>query len=99
MPQLQFTRRAHQDLVEIGAFIATDSPVNAARFIAKIEEHCWLLATRPFIGRPRVDLATELRSLSFGNYVIFFRPIEDGAEIMRIIHSARDLRQALSDPE
>ena len=98
MQELQFTFRARRDIFGIGEFISRDSPVQAIRFIAKLEEHCWLLASRPLIGRPRNDLASGLRSISFGKYVIFFRPISGGAEIMRVIHSARDLRQAFNEP-
>ncbi|MBF0461035.1 MAG: type II toxin-antitoxin system RelE/ParE family toxin [Magnetococcales bacterium] len=91
------TDHARQDLHRIGAFIAEDSPVNASRFIAKLEEHCWLLASRPRMGRPRNELAAGLRSLAVGRYILFFRPMTDGAEIVRIIHGARDLQQALDE--
>ncbi len=99
MPHVQFAFRARSDLHGISEFIAKDSPVNAVRFIAKIEKQCGLLASRPFIGRPRAELGPELRSILVGKYVIFFRPIAGGVEILRVIHSARDLRRALNEPE
>ena len=45
MAQLRFTESAERDLVDIGNFIARDSPASAARFIARLEEHLnyWLL--------------------------------------------------------
>ena len=36
-------------------------------------------------------MATGLRSLPLGNYIIFYRPIDDGIEVVRILHGARDL--------
>jgi plasmid stabilization system protein ParE len=44
MAQLRFTESAERDLMDIGNFIARDSPANAARFMARLEEHCELLA-------------------------------------------------------
>jgi toxin ParE1/3/4 len=32
------------------------------------------------------------RSFSVGNYAIFFRPVEGGIEVARIIHGSRDMR-------
>jgi hypothetical protein len=32
------------------------------------------------------------RSFSVGNYVIFFRPIDSGIEVARVIHGSRDKR-------
>lgn len=95
--QLRFTGRARNDLYEISAFIARSSPVNAARFIAKLEGHCWLLASHPLIGQLRDELAPDLRSFPVEKYLIFFRPTTGGAEVLRIIHGARDLRQALNE--
>lgn len=97
MVHLRFTDHARNDLHGIGAFIAKSNPVNAARFIAKLEKHCWLLASRPFIGQLRNELAPDLRSFSVGKYVIFFRPMTDGVVVLRIIHGARELRRALNE--
>jgi toxin ParE1/3/4 len=93
--QLLFSERAERDLVEIGEFIAHDNPVAAAQFIALLEQRCSLLAVHPLAGRARSELVAGLRSLAYGRYVIFYRAIEDGAEIVRVLHGARDLRRAL----
>ena len=95
MAQLRFTESAERDLIEIGNFIARDNPTNAARFVERIEERCQLLAVHPLMGRTRDELVPGLRSLPFGRYVIFYRALDDGAEIIRVLHGARDLRRAL----
>ena len=41
------------------------------------------------VARP--ELADQLRSISEGHDVIFYRPITDGIEILHIIHDARDI--------
>jgi len=47
------------------------------------------------MGRTRDELVPGLRSLPFGRYVIFYRALDDGSEIVRVLHGARDLRRAL----
>lgn len=97
MARLRFAFHAERDLVEIGDFIARDSPPNAARFIAQLEEFCRFLASRPLAGRVRDELSTGLRSFTYGRYVIFYRVIDDGVEIVRVLHGARDLRRAIGE--
>jgi toxin ParE1/3/4 len=43
------------------------------------------------MGRERRELATALRSLSVGNYVIFYRPRENGLVIIRVLNGSRDI--------
>jgi toxin ParE1/3/4 len=43
------------------------------------------------MGQQRPELAANLRSYSVGNYVIFYRPVQKGIEIARVIHAARDI--------
>ena len=81
---------AEQDLDEIWDFVANDSIVAADRLIDMIVGKCHLLAGNPEMGQARPELAPTLRSFSLGSYMIFFRPIEDGIELARVIHGARD---------
>jgi toxin ParE1/3/4 len=95
MADLHFTENAERDLVEIGNFIARDSPANAAQFVLRLEQHCSLLASHPLAGRVRDELAPGLRSLAYGRYVIFYRALDDTVEIVRVLHGARDLPRAM----
>ena len=95
MARLRFTESAERDLVDIGNFIARDSPANSTQFITRLEEHCQLLVAHPLLGRARDELAPALRSLAYGRYVIFYRAVADGVEIVRVLHGARDIRRAL----
>ena len=93
MRQLRITEHAENDLVEIGTFIAKDSLVNAARFIAAIEEHCRILATYPLIGRTRDELLPGTRSIAYGHYTILYCILENTVQVLRVIHSARDIKR------
>lgn len=42
------------------------------------------------MGRAREELFANLRSHPFGRYVIFYMPLSNGVDDIRVIHSARD---------
>ncbi|MFN6563165.1 MAG: type II toxin-antitoxin system RelE/ParE family toxin [Nostoc sp. ChiSLP01] len=44
------------------------------------------LAKFPQIGKQRSELAPLLRSFPVKNYLIFYRPIDEGIEIVRILY-------------
>ncbi len=87
------TRRplAEADILEIWDYIAEDSIVEADRWIDRLDEKLALWATQPMMGRSRDELATGLRSLAFGRYVVFFEPLQDGIDVVRVLHGSRDI--------
>ena len=92
MPSVVIRPKAVGDLAEIWAHIAEDSPRQADAFAAAIDREIRGLARRPLIGRARPELFTDLRSLPFGRYVIFYLPSKRGIEVVRVLHGARDLK-------
>ena len=93
MPIVRRTSQAHLDLVETAFRIAGENPTAADRWLDLIDAKCQLLARMPELGRKRPDLAPELRSLPVGNYLIFYRPMSDGIQVIRVLQGARDLPQ------
>ena len=91
MPKVLRAPLAEQDLDEIWDFVANHSAAAADRLIDTIAEKCHVLAGQPEMGQARPELAARVRSFSVGSYVIFFRPIEDGIEVARVVHGARDV--------
>lgn len=83
--------RARQDLDEIWSYIAEDGLRTADRFIDAIIDRIRAIADQPGIGRTRNELAASLRSFPVGNYLIFYRPLTDGVEVVRILSGFRDL--------
>jgi toxin ParE1/3/4 len=49
----------------------------------------------PDLGRKREELSPRLRSLPFGRYVIFYRPMENGIEIARVLQRRARLAAAI----
>lgn len=86
----RFSSAARLDLQGIHDYVAVDDPAAALRLIERIEQSCQLLAENPLIGEACEFLALGLRMTVVGNYIVFHRPAEDGAEIVRVIHGARD---------
>jgi toxin ParE1/3/4 len=54
-----------------------------------------LLAERPGMDRSCPELAAELHNFPVGDYLIFYRPTEDGIEVIRVLYAARDIATLL----
>jgi toxin ParE1/3/4 len=91
MPQVVRSERAQQDLEGILDFLDSQSTQAADRFAVKFEQSCELHAAHPQIGAGATEYAPNLRHFTVWNYAIFYRPLEDGIELIRIIHGARDI--------
>jgi toxin ParE1/3/4 len=78
-------------LLDIWLYIAQDSPNNADHFLDRVREKFWRLAESPHIGSNRDLLKEGLRSHPIGSYLIFYFPLTDGIEIVRVLHGARDI--------
>ena len=92
MSALIFAPSARQDLLDIFDYMARDNPIAAANWIDKIEERCELIARTPEFGEVRPEYGADIRSNVVGRYVIFYRPINDGIEVVRVIAGDRDIR-------
>jgi toxin ParE1/3/4 len=93
MARAELSYDAERDLVEIGLWIVRESGSweTTSRFVDRITDTCRLLATQPESGELRTEFRTGLyRSFTVGNYVIYFRPSEDGIWVAPILHGARD---------
>jgi ParE toxin of type II toxin-antitoxin system, parDE len=56
----------------------------------------WILCLRcydnPRAGRARPELAAEIRSFPVGSYVLFYRPIATGVELVRVRNGYLDIQ-------
>ncbi len=92
MIRLAFSPDAEADLEEIGDFIAEDNPDAAIAFVQRLKRRCNDLLTFQAVGRKRDEIRMGYRSITEGEYIIFYRMAnEDKLVIMHIIHSKRDL--------
>lgn len=80
------------DIDGIWDYIAEDSEAQADTFVDRMFTKFKLLAHEPGLGRLRDDLMPELHSFPFERYVIFYRKVRGGIEVVRVLHSARDVQ-------
>jgi len=91
LKRYRLTPEAEKDLDEISDFIAAEDPLAAIRLLDSIEAKCRALAEMPGMGRGREELAVNLRSSHVGKYIIFYRPEDEGIQVVRVIHGHRDI--------
>ena len=92
MPNRFYKRRqVDLDLDSIWSFIAADSETAADRQIARIVEVFEMLMQNPRAGRERPELQKHLRSFPVGSYVVFYIPLPDGIEIVRVMNGRQDI--------
>jgi toxin ParE1/3/4 len=91
MPKIERSPASISDYEEIWRYIARDNPAAADRLIRTFERQLGVLSTMPGMGREEPVLGAGLRSFPVGNYLIFYRPLEDGVGVIRVLHGARDI--------
>jgi len=91
MPRMTRRPLAEADILEIWDYIADDSVAAADRWLDELDAKFNLLATQPMMGRVRDELEPGMRSFPFGRYVIFYMPIDEGIDVVRVLHGARDI--------
>lgn len=93
--------QAVRDLESRSEYIRQQSPRAALRFLDAAEATFHRLAASPGIGTrydPDQPLLAELRFFPidrFKNDLVFYRPITDGIEVVRILHGVRDIHSIL----
>ena len=97
MPDPIVSSRAHADLHAIYAYIAADNVDAAKRVVRRLNEAFDLLAQRPFLGRVRLEIGADVRSFVVHPYLVLYRPAEDGVDIARVIHGAREVGRVFRD--
>ncbi len=91
MSRYRLSVQSRSDLDDIWLYIASDNVTAADRFIDDLVGKFQALTTQPGIGRTRDELGESLRSFPVGNYAIFYRPMQNGIEIVRVLSGFRDI--------
>lgn len=89
MPIITKRPKAKSDLTEIWDYIADDSEAQADKFLDRVDSTIRTVASTPYMGRSRKELSEGLRSFPVGQYLIFYRLIANGIEIVRVLHGSR----------
>jgi toxin ParE1/3/4 len=91
MPDIRRTAQAEEDLIDLWLYIVQDNPGAADRLLDEIEDKFSLLAANPQLGPARPDIAADCRYFPVGRYLILYRLIPGGIEVVRVVQGARRL--------
>ena len=105
-PRIVRHPQAVLDIVEVAEFIASRTSLDAAnRFVAAAEKTVELLSRMPGLGtrwesdHPRLADLRFFPVTRFPNHLVFYRPLEDGLELVRVLHGAREIARLLESEE
>jgi toxin ParE1/3/4 len=93
MARVNYLTEALNDLHGIWRYVY-DKSKNveiADRLIETIDETAVIYASRPELGIPRPEFDERLRCFPVGRYVVYYIAIENGIEVVQVIHGSRDL--------
>lgn len=100
MNELLISPKAQNDLDEIKQYISfeLENPIAAATTLKRITQDIRQLCDYAKIGKllsSIVDCATDYRFLISGNYLIFYRVVENKVYVDRILYARRDYLRIL----
>ncbi|AUT03050.1 plasmid stabilization protein [Nostoc sp. CENA543] len=88
---------ASRDLSDIIDYFAYRNIDAGERFIDEFEKKCKYLANFPNMGRSYSNIRVDLRGLPLDGYVILYRVIDSGIEIVRVVSGYRDLESLFGE--
>jgi toxin ParE1/3/4 len=90
------SRPARRDFQEIHDYFAERDADTALDFLTQLQLMCDKLVQMPQMGRRRDELRKGLRSFPVEDYIIFYQLIGSDIKIVRVLHSARNIKRILS---
>ena len=93
MSRLRISNAARADLLDIWTYVAENNGDAADHLIDEITTTFQTLLGHPKMGRRRDEFDAPIRSFPVRKYVIYYRLRDDGIEIYRVYHSARDVER------
>jgi toxin ParE1/3/4 len=91
--------QANQDLQEINDYLFAGNPDVADRLLTLITQKLDTLAQFSSMEGRRDELLSALRSFPVDDYLIFYRPIAEGIEVVRVVNGYRDLEALFLDDD
>lgn len=91
MLELEISTEAENDLLDTWLYIAEDQPINADRYLDKLQEKAQKLAEFPDLGRDRPELAEGLKSFPVDRYNLYYIVTETKLILVRVLPGDRDI--------
>ncbi|OYD98927.1 plasmid stabilization protein [Nostoc sp. 'Peltigera membranacea cyanobiont' 213] len=81
---------ASRDINEIADYFAETNVEAGERFFSEFNRKCQQLVAFPNSGKSYGKIRPDLRGISLQGYIIFYRVLDDGIEILRIVSGRRN---------
>lgn len=96
MPEYRLRPKARADIEDIWNYTCRTWSVQQARhYVCGLRDVCIDLAENPGIGKIRDELYRGLRVYPSGKHLIFYLTVENGIDVVRILHERMDSKQHL----
>ncbi len=82
---------ASRDLEKIAEDFKLINLESGERFFYEFKRKCQLIVASPHDGKSYAEIRPNIRGLSFERYIIFYRSLDYGVEILRVLSISRDL--------
>jgi toxin ParE1/3/4 len=99
MSQYIISLPASRDLQAINDRFAVMNVEAGELFLLSFNRKCQQLVNFPCIGKVYKELSDDLRGIPLDGYIIFYKVIDDGIKIVRVISGKRDLPSLFQDTE
>ncbi|MGO9062223.1 MAG: type II toxin-antitoxin system RelE/ParE family toxin [Candidatus Binataceae bacterium] len=93
--QVRHTARARRYLIDIWLEIASVDPAAAEKLYNRLEARVEILKRFAEAGPLRPDLAPSARVLVESPYLLLYRLIPGGVQVVRVLHGARAIDKSM----
>jgi toxin ParE1/3/4 len=90
---------ASLDLNEITDYFTTNNIEAGERFFQDFARRCQQFVNFPNLGRSYAEIRPNLRGLPLDCYIIFYRILSDGIEILPVVSGHRNLPPLFEEQE
>jgi toxin ParE1/3/4 len=88
---------ACQDLNQIADYFAAYSLEVGGRFFTTFDRKCKQLVMFPNSGKNYSAIRSDLRVINLENHIIFYRVLDNGIEVLRVLSGRRNLSSLFED--
>ncbi|MEA5619065.1 type II toxin-antitoxin system RelE/ParE family toxin [Cronbergia sp. UHCC 0137] len=88
---------ASRDLNEIAEYFSQNNLEAGEKFFQEFNRKCQQLVFFPNSGKSYLEIRDDLRGLPLEGYIVFYRVLNDGIEILRVVSGRRNLNSVFDD--
>jgi toxin ParE1/3/4 len=97
MSNLIISPSASRDLNQIADYFLEVNLEAGEKLFREFNKKCQKLAIFPNMGRSYSQIRDDLRGLPLDGYIVLYKVIDDGIEILRIVSGRQDLESLFAD--